>query len=65
MSTSAQARKILIRNLIAGIAELQAAGGLSMLASMGATLLAGWLAKELARLEAKHPDQTPNEVPRE
>lgn len=55
MSTSAQARKILIRNLVTGIAELQAAGGLSMMASMGATLLASWLAKELARLEEKYP----------
>lgn len=54
-NTSAQARKILIRNLIAGIAELQAAGGLSMLASMGAAWLASWLAKELARLEDKYP----------
>lgn len=55
MSQSAQARKILIRNLISGITELQSTGGLSILASMGATWLASWLAKELSRLEAKYP----------
>lgn len=54
-NTSAQARKILIRNLVNGITELQYGGGLSMLASMGASLLASWGVKELLRLEEKYP----------
>jgi hypothetical protein len=36
--------------------SIQADGGLSFAASMGVTMLMGWLMKEHARLAEKYPD---------
>lgn len=53
---SGQARKIVVRSIVTGLATLQEDGEISAGARMGLLLFTGWLTKELARLEAKYPD---------
>lgn len=53
---SGPARKRIVGEILAGIAQLQSDGGLSFAASMGVTMLMGWLQKEYTRLAEKYPD---------
>jgi hypothetical protein len=55
-SLSGPARKRIVGEILAGLAQLQSDGGLSFGASMGVTLLMGWLQKEYTRLVEKYPD---------
>lgn len=53
---SGPARKRIVGEILASLAALQSDGGLSFGASMGVTLLMGWLQKEYTRLADKYPN---------
>lgn len=56
ITLSGPARKRIVGEMLAGLAQLQSDGGLSWAASLGITLLMGWLQKEYTRLAEKYPD---------
>lgn len=56
VTLSGPARKRIVGEILRGIAELQSDGSLSFVASMGASMLVGWLQKEYTRLAEKYPE---------